>query len=158
MMDLFLIALFVAAFMVPVFLTVSGRARKRVSVPLLVALIVISPVLISIAGMALYPYRPWTDTWVGSLIDAYFFGLVCFIMASPVFWYAYHHSSAFKTFGLAFAAAFDPRFNPNQRARGPVGKIAKSKILTGTKPPTGSRRFVAWRDRMLRDISGKGKH
>jgi len=158
--DIFFTLVFFVIFLAPMTACLRGRLRKRTAALLTVGVIVLTlvPLVISLI-VFLGANSNWSRSgsiWYSLVGD---WGIALFFLpyVALTYWYISKHSGFLRTFGLAFAAAFDPRFNPNQRARGPVGKIAKSKLLTGTKPPTGSRRFVAWRDRMLRDISGKGK-
>jgi hypothetical protein len=137
--------LFLALFFAPVGAFMAGRLRKRWAVLVLVLLIVGTLAGLMAAYTVFLNGRASIGTTIGDAEVSWFLGLACLSFAVPGAWYLRRHSEGLKRTLLLFGSVFDPRLTP----RGPAGKLGSNKYLSGTKPPTGSRRLAAWRNKLF---------
>ena len=138
--------LFLALFLAPIALAASGRLRWRWAILLGTLLVVGTFAGLTVAYIVfLGGQGDPGGTVVGDADFGWFMALVYLTVAGPMLWYLRRHGDSFKRMVLAFGSTFDPRLAP----RGPMGRLGSNKYLSGTKPPTGSKRLAAWRNKIF---------
>jgi len=148
--DLLITLAFLVLFLAPEIICLRGRLARRYAALAILALIFGSAIgLGAVASLA--TGGNLIGTFWASCIGDWTFATSLFLCAAPAAWYLARHSGGLKSAATLFAAAFDPRLAGAK----PPSRLARNKILTGTKAPTGSRRFLALRDKLRAGITGK---
>jgi len=136
-------------FSIPFAISARGHLRRRYAILIAVGLVIAVSAAATMLSAAIGPsLSPASAPLYYDFAAGYLYAIMIIAFGLPVVWWARRNKDALVRMVMLFGANFDPRLAP----RGPVGRLGSNKYLSGTKPPTGSRRLAAWRERLTSDL------